>query len=97
MQELAQAQDAPCVLVRRAGCDVSRDTWESLDNLANGEEVISTFELASAALCLALLRRRRLVPPPRLSPPQALPSMLPAGRSLLGARGAEAALLVAVP
>ena len=55
----------PCVLVRLAGCDASRDTWEPLDNLTNCEEAIAAFERASGC---ALPRRRRLLQPPCLSP-----------------------------
>ena len=69
----------PYVLVRWAGCDASRDTWEPLDNLTNCEAAIAALERASAlraALCHAPPRRRRLSPPPCLSPRQALPLML---------------------
>ena len=99
MQELLKLQmpsGLPYVLVSWAGCDASRDTWKPLDNLTNSEEAIATFERASGPH--ALPHRRRLLLPPR----QSLGSLNHQGcaacaprRSPRGARGADAALLVA--
>ena len=48
----------PYILVRWAGCDVSRKTWEPLDNLTNCAAAIFAFERSSGR------------PLPRPAPPQ---------------------------
>ena len=61
----------PYALVRWAGCDASRDTWEPLDNLTTFEEAIASFERA-----LGRPLPRPAPPPPAVAAPLPIP---PAG------------------
>ena len=61
----------PYVLVRWAGCDASRDTWEPLDNLTNCEAAIAAFERTSGRPL-----PRPAPPPPAVAAPLPIP---PAG------------------
>ena len=65
----------PYVLVRWAGCDASRDTWEPLDNLTNCEAAIAAFERASGRPL-----PRPAPPPPAVAAPLPIP---PAGFTMM--------------
>ena len=59
----------PYVLVRWAGCDASRDTWEPLDNLTNCEAAIAAVERASGRPL-----PRPAPPPPAVAAPLPIPA-----------------------